>query len=158
MITIDKFITNQECDEFINFHKENYSEERFYCNLHRTTEVIQCMEILGNPKIKKMYDRLNSFVEKINSKFAVNYFQIVHWPTGESQSNHVDFDYHFYTSILYLNDDFEGGITRVNNIMFKPKKGTLISFEGNTINHEVTKLEKGHRYTMPCWYFLKDEK
>jgi len=156
-VKINDFISDEECDRFIQYHKEQFNLNRHYCNLHRTTEVIQCMEILGNPLIKKMYEKLNNFVKEVNPDLIVNYFQIVHWPTGESQSNHIDFDYHFYTSILYLNDDFEGGTTRINDVLFKPKKRTLISFEGNKINHEVLKITKGERYTIPCWYIINEK-
>tara|TARA_R110000796_G_scaffold225085_2_gene341455 strand:- start:1135 stop:1620 length:486 start_codon:yes stop_codon:yes gene_type:complete len=156
-IEINNFISDEECNHFIQYHKEQFNLNSHYCVMHRTTEVIQCMEILGNPLIKKMYEKLNNFVQEINPDLIVNYFQIVRWPTGESQSNHIDFDHHFYTSILYLNDDFEGGITRVNDVLFKPKKNTFISFEGNKINHEVSKIIEGERYTIPCWYILNEK-
>ena len=110
------------------------------------------MGILGNPIIKKLYEKLITFAKDIDPNITVNYFEIVRWPTGESQGNHIDFDYHPHTSIIYLNDNFEGGVTRVGDVFFKPKKGTLISFEGNKINHEVLKITEGVRYTIPCWY------
>jgi len=156
-VEINDFISDEECNRFIQYHKEQFNLNRHYCVMHRTTKVIQCMDILGNPVIKKMYKKLNNFVQEINPNLIVNYFQIVRWPTGESQSNHIDFDHHFYTSILYLNDDFEGGVTRVNDVLFKPKKRTLISFEGNKINHEVLKITKGERYTIPCWYIINEK-
>lgn len=156
-VEINDFISDEECDRFIQYHKEQFNLNKHYCVMHRTTKVIQCMDILGNPVIKKMYKKLNNFVQEINPDLIVNYFQIVRWPTGESQSNHIDFDHHFYTSILYLNNDFEGGITRVNDVLFKPKKRTLISFEGNKINHEVLKITKGERYTIPCWYIINEK-
>jgi hypothetical protein len=154
-IVNENFLSNQECDHFIEYHKENFILERPFCKLHRTTKVIQCMELLGNPIIKKLYKKLVTFAKDIDPNITVNYFEIVRWPTGESQSNHVDFDYHPHTSIIYLNDDFKGGITRVGDVFFKPKKGTLISFEGCKINHEVLKITEGERYTIPCWYRLE---
>tara|TARA_R110002126_G_scaffold94618_2_gene223162 strand:- start:1613 stop:2125 length:513 start_codon:yes stop_codon:yes gene_type:complete len=157
--SIKDFLSNEESNNFIDYHKKQFNLNRPFCNMHRTTEVIQCMDILGNPVIKKMYKKLNNFVQEINPDLMVNYFQIVHWPTDEFQVSHLDFDYHPYTSIIYLNDDFEGGATRIDDTFISPKKNMLVSFEGNSINHEVLKIKKGERYTLPCWYTLgKDGK
>jgi len=151
-IVSENYLNDKECNHFIEYHKENFDLKKSFCKLHRNTKIIQCMELLGNPIIKKLYQKLIKFAKNIDSKITVNYFEIVHWPVGESQMSHVDFDYHPHTSIIYLNDNFKGGVTRVGNVLFKPKKGTLISFEGCKINHEVLKITKGERYTIPCWY------
>ena len=37
------------------------------------------------------------------------------------------------------------------------KKCKLIAFNGDKIEHEVNKITKGIRYTIPCWYKLKSE-
>ena len=151
-IVNENFLNDEECDHFIRYHKENFFLKRSYCKLHRKTEVIKAYEIIGNPVIKKLYERLVKFAKDVDPNITVNYFEIVRWPTGENQIGHLDFDYHPHTSIIYLNDDFEGGITRVGDVFFKPKKGTLICFRGDKINHEVLKITKGERYTISCWY------
>ena len=84
-----------------------------------------------------------------------NAFFHVKWNTNQSQGTHQDFDYHPLTSILYLNDDFEGGETFVEDKIIKPKKGLMISFEGDKLKHGVKKIRKGIRYTIPCWYKRK---
>ncbi len=155
MKEIENFISDKESKYFINFHNKYYDLEKNYSVKHRQTEVIQCDVLLDKPKIKQINNMLNKFVQKINKKYVVNYFQIVRWPTYESQEEHFDFDIHPYTSILYLNDDFEGGETIVGNKIIKPKKCKLISFNGNKIKHQVNTITKGIRYTIPCWYKLK---
>ena len=156
MKEIEDFISDKESQYFINFHKKNYDvENNSYSIKHRQTQVIQCDVLLDKPKIKEMNILLNKFIQKINKIYVVNYFQIVRWPTYESQGEHFDFDIHPYTSILYLNDDFEGGETIVGNKIIKPKKCKLISFNGNKIKHQVNTITKGIRYTIPCWYKLK---
>tara|TARA_R110000787_G_scaffold275228_1_gene383693 strand:+ start:696 stop:1172 length:477 start_codon:yes stop_codon:yes gene_type:complete len=156
MKEIENFISNKESQYFINFHKKNYDvENNNYSIKHRQTQVIQCDVLLDKPKIKEMNILLNKFIQKINKKYVVNYFQIVRWPTYEFQGEHFDFDIHPYTSILYLNDDFKGGETIVGNKLVKPKKCKLISFNGNQIKHQVNLITTGVRYTIPCWYKLK---
>ncbi len=50
------------------------------------------------------------------------------YTTKEKQGEHLDFDHHTHTSILYLNDDYKGGETVINNMTMKPKKGAIIIF------------------------------
>lgn len=56
-----------------------------------------------------------------------------------------------FTSIIYLNDDYEGGelhFPQYNNFKIKPKKGTMLIFSGNIDNmHGIKKIIKGTRYT-----------
>ena len=155
MKEIENFISDKESKYFINFHNKYYNLENNYSVKHRQTEVIQCDVLLKNAKFKKMNDTLNKFIQKINKKYVVNYFQIVKWPTYESQGEHFDFDIHPYTSVLYLKDNFEGGETIVGNKIVKPKKCKLIGFNGNKTKHEVDTITKGVRYTIPCWYKLR---
>ena len=90
--------------------------------------------------------------------YEINYFEIVKWLQNESQDKHKDFSFHPYTSILYLNDNFKGGETVVDDKVIKPEKCKLISFEGNKIIHGVNTITKGERYTVPCWYKNKKVK
>lgn len=60
-----------------------------------------------------------------------------------------------YSSILYLNDSFEGGETYFPNQDYtvEPKVGRLIVFpSGPSHVHGVKKVTKGKRYTFATWY------
>ena len=52
----------------------------------------------------------------------------------------------------YLNDNYEGGETHVNKKVIKPKKGKLIFFAGNKMEHGVYDVRQGERYTIPSWW------
>ncbi len=60
-----------------------------------------------------------------------------------------------FGSIVYLNDDYEGGeiyFTGLDKIV-KPKVGMLIAFTGGTHHeHAVLKVTKGERVTMPSFH------
>ena len=143
----ENFLPKKFLNELINYHKNNFDIKNNLCQIHENKEVIMCEK--GFKKIEKF---LNNFIKKINKNYVINYFEIVKWPCGESQEEHFDFEYHPYTTILYLNDDFEGGETVVGNKCIIPKKNKLVGFEGNKIIHKVNKIKKGTRYTLPCWY------
>jgi hypothetical protein len=81
-IVSENYLNDKECNYFIEYHKENFDLKKPFCKLHRNTKIIQCMELLGNPIIKKLYQKLIKFAKNIDSKITVNYFEIVHWPVG----------------------------------------------------------------------------
>jgi Rps23 Pro-64 3,4-dihydroxylase Tpa1-like proline 4-hydroxylase len=59
------------------------------------------------------------------------------------------------SSVMYLNDDYEGGeIEFVNSgVKLKPEAGSIIFFPSNFLYvHEVWPIESGLRYSMPHWY------
>lgn len=91
------------------------------------------------------------------------------WNPGEYQGVHADGEtaagwpgYNYivdYGSILYLNDEYEGGelFFPKYNIHIKPKPGTLVFFPStNMYAHGVTEVTDGVRFTSPhFWIPLK---
>ena len=148
----ENFISEKECDSLINFHKNNFNLNNKFSKKHYDTEVLLIYDMQNTSLFKKINNLLNNFIKTHNEKYKINYFELVKWFTGSDQKQHVDLDYHPYTSIIYLNNNYIGGETVVENKVIKPKKGKLISFKGNKIFHKVNKVTKGIRYTLPCWY------
>ncbi len=59
------------------------------------------------------------------------------------------------SSVMYLNDDYEGGeIEFINSgVKIKPAAGSIIFFPSNFLYiHEVYPITAGYRYSMPHWY------
>jgi len=149
MKEIKNFISSKESDELIEFHKKNFNLNTEGCLMHRNTEVISWTLLT---KFKNLEKALTKFAKSVNNNYVINSFEIVKWPTGESQPNHLDFNFHPYTSIIYLNDNYEGGETVVKDKTIVPEKNKLVSFEGDKMIHKVNEIIKGTRYTVPCWY------
>lgn len=91
-------------------------------------------------------------IQEIYPEFS----EIVKWPTHCSQDAHKDTARKTttYASILYLNDNFEGGETFFSDfdLEITPKTGMLVGFCGSRVLHGVRKVTKGTRYTAPCWF------
>ena len=102
---------------------------------------IQCDKEITNHVIKKL--------ERKDTK--INCVQIVFWPVGESHDWHDDTIYYDITTITYLNEDFEGGRTIVEDVEIKPETGKYVEFNSNK-KHMVSKLISGERFVLLCWY------
>ena len=158
-IIIEDFLSVDECSWWINFHKEHYESlgEEFYgthiLDLYDTTvDFYKKDQQASSDPIKYMYARLSAHIGTLDKYAYPNYSQVVVWPEGSKQQRHLDLPFHVYTSIIYLNDNFEGGNTRVDDFEIIPKTGKLITFKGNDILHEVLTITKGNRWTLPTWY------
>jgi len=154
LVEQSNFISNDLCDYFIKHHNNNPHDFK-----HRNTSIISCemQSYQGNWTFKFLLKKLNFFVDSKVKNTFVNYSQIVRWPKGEYQEEHKDFDYHTFTSILYLNDEYEGGHTVVGNKFIKPEKGKIVLFDGNKTDHRVLPISSGTRYTNATWYITKTE-
>ena len=149
MKEIKNFISSEESNYLMQYHKENFDINKKDSYMWRGTEV---MDIEFLPEFQELKNKLNNLVKSEDKHFNTAYFQIVRWPTGEKQGPHLDFNNFKYSSILYLNDDFEGGETVVGNETVVPEKNKIILFEGAKVPHKVNEVIKGARYTVPCWY------
>ncbi|WP_165961084.1 2OG-Fe(II) oxygenase [Qipengyuania sediminis] len=91
--------------------------------------------------------------------------QLVRWRPGDSQAPHADceepdgrpnqFPWRAFASIIYLNDEFEGGRIHFPGLGLEPEisPGTLAYFPSTAdYLHGVTEVTSGLRYTMSCFY------
>jgi hypothetical protein len=117
-------------------------------------------------KIKKIIE-----LEYGNGKEVyADLIQIVRWFPGMEQQPHADdmkniddadkwFNHRDFGAILYLNDDYEGGITYYPEyeLGIIPKSGRLAIHPGDSDHlHGVTKIENVNRYTIASfWTFDK---
>ncbi len=91
--------------------------------------------------------------------------QLVRWHEGIELAPHVDnmepdgrpniSPHRSFSSILYLNDDYEGGETYFpgHGIRIKPTAGALVVFgAGPEYVHGITRVTRGLRYTYAGWF------
>lgn len=155
------FIGNDICQTLINLHSKYYQLIGKPADEHGR-ECLDLFDLCSYIKLDSRYDdsndvkdllgRLFMFASRLDEKAYVNYSQIVKWPTNSYQQSHLDFEYHDWASILYLNENFSGGSTVVANQTHLPEPGKIIMFQGNSIEHGVNLIEQGERYTVATWY------
>lgn len=155
------FINRNLCDWLIKFHKEYYPRFGMPTDLNNRN----CLDLFSSchfikldnehndsDPIKYLISKISQHISEIDPTAFINYAQIVHWPTESYQPSHLDFSYHTSTSIIYLNDDFSGGKTVVDDETIQPESGKILTFNGSILKHEVLPVLSGDRYTIAIWY------
>jgi len=77
--------------------------------------------------------------------------EILRWPSGEHHVWHDDTLFYDKTTITYLNENYEGGKTTVEDYTVEPKTGKIILFDADK-KHRVSMVTKGPRYVILAWY------
>ena len=146
-LIIDNFISELECNFFIDFYEKNKNFSKKYRDVYP-------LEIpLVNPAIGFLKLKLNKISKDFNAE--IDWLQIVKWPINSKQDLHIDDASKdtILSSITYLNDNFTGGQTYFEkDIMFIPKRGRSLFFDGKYYRHGVTPVEKNIRYVVAVWY------
>ena len=141
MKVINNFLSKKECKDLIEKFKSldgNYTlfQKRYLINLNNWHKETLFADII------KKFERNDTKIDCI---------QIVFWPIGESHEWHDDTIYYDMTTITYLNENYEGGRTVVEDVEIKPETGKYIEFNSNK-KHMVTELISGERFVLLCWY------
>ena len=117
------------------------------------------------------YENLKTTFIKVISKYSTDHkdfscihhtdFRINKYSEGGFMSRHVDNIHHSHgqkygypqvSSLLFLNDDYEGGEFIVAGETYSPKKGSAIIFPSNFMYpHEVGLVTKGIRWSVFTW-------
>ena len=150
MKVIDNFLSEDECDFLIEYYKKYPTKERY--------ESTFLLRMKNTPlfDLRKSWIRYH-YLRRIGKEFPLklNYDQIVFWPPTSSKGMHKDgkeVKENDWTSVCYLNDDYEGGETLIEDGIFKPKKGRLIVFPSKKMNHGVSLVKGKSRYTYIAWW------
>ena len=138
-VRIDNFLSKEECNKLI----EKFKQSKDSVLKYRNTFTL---------KIKP-----ENILDRINNQFKFHNFlkpdncEIVMWPVDSYMKIHIDNGDKF-SFFLYLNDDFEGGETVVEDITVKPKQGRIIVFSNGVMYHEVKQIKKNSRFMLAGWY------
>jgi hypothetical protein len=155
IIIIDNFIEDHIADLLIDYYNAGESKPAFKnCKYNN----LDCGEDLPlNELIAHVWDKQNIEAQQL-AESKVHWAQIYEWPLGTFMNLHSDVasKHTVFTSILYLNDDFEGGFTEfADGTMVAPKKGRIVFYDGIHYWHKVTPITEGTRYTFASWYRRK---
>jgi len=149
------FLDESTCDQIV-LMQQNCPVDQ----VHHSTLVTEFFKYyINDPMVRYVGAKLTYFAQHNyqNDNLYPNYTHIVRWFGGDGQGKHKDFDNHFCTSIIYLNDTYSGGETVVEGTVIKPEKGKIVCFNGRELEHWVNDYSETHRYTLTTWYINGEE-
>ena len=174
----ENFLSKEACDTIVTYVNNNlnkFDEDNSQDTNFWSKRVIN-LEQIESSFIRKLLIYKNAIVGNIIEKVAgrkvyPDSYQIIRWFKGYELHPHADkenpdgnphpFPWRDFASLVYLNDDYEGGQIYFPNkeIELKPKPGTLIFFPGTSeFLHGVREVPEGIRYTLPTFYTFDESK
>ena len=124
------------------------------------------------PKMLKLMEKIRRRTAKhivadygITDPIYADTLQLVRWRPGDDQAPHADCEepdgrpnqtpWRAFASIIYLNDEYEGGAIHFPKLGLRPElKPRLLAYFPSTADylHGVEKITSGIRYTFSCFY------
>lgn len=174
VVTYPGFLSPEECNKIIDFFEEqgtvsgHWMQTCFYDSLGMALMIDEdALHRSGLEDIHRDYFRwlpeeIRAAVEaaynrgiKLNSahaqKWPVGAFARWHSDSSDIDGNPTAWRNNKFASVLYLNDDYEGGELefRDHDLSIKLPQGSLIAFPGGVENiHRINEITKGTRFTI----------
>jgi predicted 2-oxoglutarate/Fe(II)-dependent dioxygenase YbiX len=174
LLVIQNLLTKEQCETLIDCFERNHEKHAEHTGVaFWDGRYIQCHDLMKHEidatRIMQQIRHLSNL--HIISEFAggepvfPDSAQLTRWTPGIEMRPHADnlkadgtpnaTSHRTYSSILYLNDDYEGGHTYFPGfgVRIKPEAGSLLLFgAGFEYVHGVTMVTKGNRYTYGGWF------
>jgi predicted 2-oxoglutarate/Fe(II)-dependent dioxygenase YbiX len=174
IMVVDGFLSPEQCEVIREAFrasmgnlalnaKDSFWDERLLwfhqidASAHRAKSIMQQARYVAAYRIAEHF--------QVGKPLYADSQQLVLWNEGHSMPVHVDnahpdgsehgTPHREYASVLYLNDDYEGGEIYFpkQGCRLKPRTGMLVAFPGSDeAPHGVTAVKSGERLTMPAWY------
>lgn len=160
---IDNFLSADECDRYLIWSEQQGYED---AKVQIDGRQVEYKSIRNNQRI---LFKDESLAEKLWQRFepcAINtfgnttaiglneLFRFYKYEPGQRFKKHRDGSYvrseleaSYFTLLLYLNDDFEGGETRFETTEIKPEKGMAVVF-AHDIKHSSEPVLSGIKYVL----------
>jgi PKHD-type hydroxylase len=173
---VENFLTDSECDGLAKYFDNEGQAWDFIAFYGASGKGLQDTSPIllnyGLPEnfIQELRTTMLEHVEIVfERKLKANTSHAQKWGVGGFASPHSDnsdfdgvpnaFEINKYVTLLYLNDNFDGGEIYFpqHNIEIKPQKGMLLSFPGGHENiHGVREVTSGERHTMMAFWDYAD--
>ena len=143
-----KFLSKDVCKYCIDTINKNFDKTQIHSKRH-----VLKLKNINDLKIEKLLKKY----QLLFKNYYIKNIEIVFWPIGELHDWHIDNGYedeqfnYDITTITYLNKNYEGGRTIVEDKTIEPEIGKIVKFFSGK-KHMVTKLLKGKRYVIVAWY------
>jgi len=161
---IEDFLSETECDQYISLSQEKVFEEAKINvfgrqQMNKGIRNNDRLMIFDTAIAQDLFDKANQFLPQECDGYQLFNFnemlRVYKYAPGQQFKMHRDGSYirnekekSFYTFMIYLNDDFEGGETEFENLFtVAPKKGTALIFH-HPLRHEGKTLISGLKYVL----------
>lgn len=152
---LDNLFTEDQCKRLIDYY--NHGNKAIHPSYINVKIHPNNMENLVKYFAIKLQNTINKLLPV---KIQLDWGAICGWWVGSTQEFHKDLRSKktVFTSVTYLNDDFNGGYTQFKNDFYVvPKIGRTVFFDGQHYEHGVSEVENNPRYSLAIWYKLKEE-
>ena len=173
IIELSNILSKEDCEEIIRFYEDNPQLRTKNDAQERFNNCSMSTNGLGLRKITALTTRLIIKAAKFYhaEEMYLDYQSITKWERGQDMVFHADnvtekkephwyCHWRDYSSILYLNDNYEGGETvfKFQKQIQTPVQGTAILFPASYgYTHGVKKVESGERYTIASWFTMDED-
>jgi len=161
---IEDFLTEAECEEYISMTENKVFEE---AKINLQGQQLMNKGVRNNDRLmifdkklaETLFEKAAQFLPQKHDGYTLQdfneMFRIYKYASGQRFKMHRDGSYirnenekSFYTFLIYLNDDFEGGETEFENLFtVAPKKGSALVFY-HPLRHEGKILINGIKYVL----------
>jgi hypothetical protein len=161
---IEDFLTEAECEEYITMTENKVFEE---AKINLQGQQLMNKGVRNNDRLmifdknlaETLFEKASQFLPPMHDGYTLQdfneMFRIYKYAPGQRFKMHRDGSYirnenekSFYTFLIYLNDDFEGGETEFENLFtVAPKKGSALIFY-HPLRHEGKILINGIKYVL----------
>ena len=161
--TIEDFLSSRECDDLIIFSEQKEYEEatvsltggaKMIKRVRNNYRLLHKDENLAN----RYWEKLKDFCpERIENNLVIGLneqFRFYKYESSQRFKRHIDgrfvrneFEESRITFMIYLNDDFQGGETKFDDLAIYPKRGTALCFIHEQ-KHEGCPVAKGEKYVI----------
>lgn len=164
IFVIPNFLTAEECDELI-VRSEAIGYEEAKVNIDGAQKTMK--SVRDNERVLfadmvyafQLWKKLKAYIRPvIGNSYAIGLnelFRFYRYTPGQRFKMHRDGSYvrndtefSYYTFMIYLNDDYEGGQTKFQSGEYvDPQKGSALIFQHNLM-HEGAAVKSGTKYVL----------
>jgi predicted 2-oxoglutarate/Fe(II)-dependent dioxygenase YbiX len=163
IFTIDGFWTHKECDDFIAKSEaigyeaatvETESGQKIVTAVRNNNRVIYRDYELADLLWQQLQPFAPTQIGYSKAAGLNELFRFYKYESGQEFKRHKDQSYirddgeaSYYTFMIYLNENYDGGETTFNNLSIQPKKGLALVFLHN-LEHEGKAVKSGVKYVL----------
>ena len=145
------FITKSECGYFISLAAKPNIETRLKYGEDNPLWPERLIDITNHQIVNRVSDHIHKV---FGVRLEIEEAQIQNWIEGSESLPHTHerWPQVGYNSLIYLNNNFEGGEFYTPNVTVKPEPGLLTLFDGSQTEHGLNKVLNNDRFTLIFWW------